>query len=812
MPSSLKLLAAGVLAHIAAGSVTHPCHAGYDCLEYKATDALDAMVDEVADAKNECLDTAYDFREDLIAEIRELRAELAQDAADRSAASIATLTDAAADAIARIQALLGEIRDAIADEKIETARRVRVAAWDAIDGIKAIIGDDDEQAGYPYGGPQYGLGARSYYRRIYAQVENHADPHFDDSEWADGVKEVVDAFEASLQAESDAMGAFIDAEQQRFEDAVAAEKAGFSDARATEMNNYNDAAAADAQEQSDFNDAQLARLDEIVADKLAAADAEIARLRDQFEEEFLGTLWDIHTQARSYQRVLLVAKANSKKMDFLNAITDLRILLQRGLANEREYFVEQKIAEYNALIAAQAAGRSDLADAGAALDQELWDDADAARQNLVDFSADVSDWLDERLLQVGHEIEQYLSGFDGYTNHYPFVPRGYNPNLGRQIYGYAGHDLNTIAVLADKTAIFNDDHQARFDDLTENEMNARQAAKDGIVEVATNENTAAIDELCTITDALIEHIEEENEAAMAALAAFQDGSHDDQSDERAAIEQALEDLKADILAELQELKEYLHGAFRGYAVAQLWERVRELEVVYHDALDAARAEFAGMQEDFAASWGEEADAADAAYAAVLAQKEKDWQAASDAAAARWAAALARARAEWPDVVAASDERIAAWRAEKERALEVRYNALTNSINHIYDLHLQHHAQGALDDARDEAAAECQARYDELAAWAEDIQQCFDDAMAEQEDRHALAQEQKEEQCDAAVETQGDLWETFSDLSRANFADFQSGEAEGFDASLTAWEAAFHQGLKDIKNVPVRFGHGYKYGQ
>jgi hypothetical protein len=812
MPSSLKLLAAGVLASFAAASVTHPCHAGYDCLEYKTTDALDAMVDEVNDTKNTCLETAYDFREELIAEIRELRAELSQEAAERSAASIDTLTGAAADAIDRIEAFQAEVKDQIADRKIETARNVRSLAWDAIDGIKAIIGDEDEQEGYPYGGPTYGRGTRSFFRGIYAQVERSDDPHFDDNEWADGVKEVVDTFDAGLQAQSDAMAAFIEACIQHLEDVIANEKAAFSAARAAETGNYNDAATEDAQEMSDLNDAQLARLDQIVADKLAAADAEIARLRDEFIDEFLQTLWDIHTQARSYQRVLLVAKANSKKMDFLNAISDLRILLQRGLANEREYFVEQKIAEYNQLIAAQAAGRSDLAEAGAALDQELWDDADAARQNLADFSDDVSEWLDERILQVGHEIEQYLSGYNGYTNHYPFVPRGYNPSLGRQIYGYAGHDVNTIAVLAGKTAIFNDDHQGRFDDLTENEMNARQAAKDGIVDVATNENTATIDELCTITDALIEHIENENEAAMAALSAFQDGSHDNQSDERAAIEQSLEDLKADILGELQALKEKLHGYFRGYAVKELWDRVRELTEVYHDALDAARAEFAGMQEDFEGEWNEEADAADAAYAAVLAQKEKDWQAASDAAAARWAAALAKAQAEWPAVVAASDERIAAWREEKETNLLRRYNALTNSISHIYDLHLQQTAQGALDDARDEAADECEARYEELANQAGEIQQCFDDFVVREEDRHALAQEQKEEQCDAAVETQGDLWNTFSELSRANFNDFQSGESDGFNANLDAWEAAFHQGLKDIKNVPVRFGHGYKYGQ
>jgi len=296
---------------------------------------------------------------------------------------------------------------------------------------------------------------------------------------------------------------------------------------------------------------------------------------------------------------------------------------------------------------------------------------------------------------------------------------------------------------------------------------------------------------------------------MAALSAFQDGSHDNQSDERAAIEQRLEDLKADILAELQALKEKLNNYFRGYAVKELWDRVRELTEVYHDALDAARAEFAAMQGDFADEWNSEADAADAAYAAVLAQKEKDWQAASDAAAARWAAALAKAQAEWPDVVAASDARIAAWREEKETNLLRRYNALTNSISHIYDLHLQHKAQASLDAARDEAAAECQARYDELENWAGEIQQCFDDFVVREEDRHALAQEQKEEQCDAAVEREGDLWETFSDLSRANFADFQDGEATGFDANLNAWEAAFHQGIKDIKNVPVAWAHGRK---
>ena len=76
----LRLFAAAVVASTAAAveaeSVTHPCHAGYDCLEYKVTDALDHLLDEANDDKNECLDAAYDLREELIDTIRNLREEL----------------------------------------------------------------------------------------------------------------------------------------------------------------------------------------------------------------------------------------------------------------------------------------------------------------------------------------------------------------------------------------------------------------------------------------------------------------------------------------------------------------------------------------------------------------------------------------------------------------------------------------------------------------------------------------------------------------------------------------------------------------
>ena len=216
-----------------------------------------------------------------------------------------------------------------------------------------------------------------------------------------------------------------------------------------------------------------------------------------------------------------------------------------------------------------------------------------------------------------------------------------------------------------------------------------------------------------------------------------------------------------------------------------------------------------MQADTAASWADESAAADAAYAAVLAQKEVDWQAASDVAAAAWAAALAKANEQWTAAREQSEATIQKFTVAKERELEVRYNALTSSISNIYDFHLQHTAQAALDAARDEAAAECRARYAELDARGAEIQQCFDDAMVAQDERHSDAQDDKEAQCETAVEEQGNLWgEYFEDIT-ADFIEFQGDEDNAFHASLDAWEAAFHKGIKEIKRY--HFGYG-RYGR
>lgn len=358
------------------------------------------------------------------------------------------------------------------------------------------------------------------------------------------------------------------------------------------------------------------------------------------------------------------------------------------------------------------------------------------------------------------------------------------------------------------TAIFNDAIQGAFVEDTDYLTAKYQSAKDMIVAVATNSNTDAIEELCLVTDTLIDFIETENDSAMTMLTEYYDGSVVTQGDSRAAIELSLEELKAEILAELEGLLAKLQTKGGWGSRIPLWKRINELIDVYHAAQDAARVEFAGMQDDTHSEWTITAEAADAAYAAVLAQKELDWQAASDVAAAAWAAALAKATEDKAALRVRIEAAYEVLRVQKERDLDVKYNALRASIDHIYDFQLQHLSGATLDVAKADADAECAARYEVVLAGFADIRQCAIDAAAEQSQRHADAQERHENECDAAVEEQDALWMEYSADIKADFHLYQDGEEAGFNGALADWEVAFHAGVNGIKRR--MFGYG-RYG-
>lgn len=351
-----------------------------------------------------------------------------------------------------------------------------------------------------------------------------------------------------------------------------------------------------------------------------------------------------------------------------------------------------------------------------------------------------------------------------------------------------------------------------FVQRTDDEIYRRRSAIAAIVGEATDSNSDIIQELSDTTDALIERITIARESSETSLSAFQDASHDEQEDERARIENSIEDLKAELLAELQALKDAMQAkAWGRYDPRPLWDAIEAAIDRYHDADAAARAEFAGMQATTDAEWTAEADSHDAAYEAELRQKEVDWQNASDAAAAAWAAALARARSKYAADREQSLADIAAWRAEKENNLNVRYNALYASISNIYDLHYQHTTFAALDAAKEEADAECAARYDFLSDVDNKFNLSFEKSMAAQQARHEKEQQIHNDECDAAVDFNESTWDAFSAESRAVFDEFQGDENTGFHANMDSWSVAFHNGVAGIKRGPhVAYGRYSRY--
>merc|ERR1712007_166750 len=142
-------------------------------------------------------------------------------------------------------------------------------------------------------------------------------------------------------------------------------------------------------------------------------------------------------------------------------------------------------------------------------------------------------------------------------------------------------------------------------------------------------------------------------------------------------------------------------------------------------------------------------------------------------------------------------------AAKERALELRYNALSANVNNVYDIHIYGNLQGALDDAYANAAAECQEKLEEFVADVHEIEDCFEGDMAAQNQRHSDAQEDNAAQCDQAKLDAATEWFTFSDELREEFSEFQVLEAAAFDSNVSVLDAAYNKGIKAIKRLPLR---------
>lgn len=238
------------------------------------------------------------------------------------------------------------------------------------------------------------------------------------------------------------------------------ETASFKAAREKETNDFDEAAEEDGETFSEFKADQLERLDEWIADRIAEADAELERVKEDYFEDFIKTLFEVYQDTPRYQRVLLLHKAKKLREGYFNQLDDVRLLLGRGLRNTRGNLVNQNEEEWNRLERAQGEDRYDLIQAGKALAMDIAEAADAANESCDAHGDEVMDGLNERFLKQGHDVEQLVSGINGYTFHYPFIGKT-NPAPKTQIYGYAGHSqnrINAIDVMVDdfSTDIFDD--------------------------------------------------------------------------------------------------------------------------------------------------------------------------------------------------------------------------------------------------------------------------------------------------------------------------------------------------------------------
>ena len=134
MHTSFKMLAAGVLATVAAGerasttlaqtqveSVTHPCVAGNDCLQYKVDDALQAIIDETEANFDGIAADADDYMDDILKGIRGLRFQLTDDVNDRADDLIASLTGRVNDTLSALADALAAHQQNIADSRWDIA-------------------------------------------------------------------------------------------------------------------------------------------------------------------------------------------------------------------------------------------------------------------------------------------------------------------------------------------------------------------------------------------------------------------------------------------------------------------------------------------------------------------------------------------------------------------------------------------------------------------------------------------------------------------------------------------------------------------
>ena len=368
----------------AAAGVSTDCHGTYmyQCMQKKVDDALGFLVRDVQDRANLSVKEANDTRVDMVHAIEDLRYMLEMGLAQNRKAGESSARAQMRGGMDRIEARLAHHVESLRLQ-VQTDSPIAIRRKELEGDIKDIYYSDEQQLKLQ--------GREDKKAAIKALLEGFIAENFP----VFGEPELLD-LQALVAAETEAMCDAVDA-------AMASYNAAAADA-AAQM-------AAAIQQNSDDMDALNQAL-------IAALDARLAMLNEEYLKIFWETIADIYQSVSYNERQGLIWKALYQKDAFIAAITAIRNQMVQDLAANKSQLVDQMNAERDALAAFTAQNRAEMAAELA----EMKADLIAAGAQALD---DLQDEID-RLSPQSPSHEQEIGNLKDFI--YDLAVIRFNPN------------------------------------------------------------------------------------------------------------------------------------------------------------------------------------------------------------------------------------------------------------------------------------------------------------------------------------------------------------------------------------------------
>ena len=360
------------------------CHGTYmyQCMQTKVDNALGYLVRDTDDRRNLSVREASDTRVDMVHGIQDLRnmleMGLAQTRKDGESAARAQMRGGMDRIDARLQAHIESLRLQVQGDSPIALRRKELEG-----DIKDIYYSDEQTT------------------KLAGREPKKA-----------AIKALLDAFIA------ESFPVFGEPELLDLQALVAAETEAMCDAVDAAMAAYNAAAADAAAQMADAIQANNDAMDALEARLIAAMDARVAMLTEDYLKIFWETVEDIYQSVSYNERQGLIWKALYQKDAFVASINAIRNEMVQQLADNHAHLASQMNAERDALAAFTAANRAEMAAALADMKASLVASGAAALDTL---QAEV-----DRLSPQSPSHEQEIGNLNDFI--YDLAVIRFNPN------------------------------------------------------------------------------------------------------------------------------------------------------------------------------------------------------------------------------------------------------------------------------------------------------------------------------------------------------------------------------------------------